>query len=223
MPKTKSNPTKSASKTAKTTRAASKRSAKETKPKEKKSTSSKSKKVATPKVETLKEDDKKPQTIPHLTKDSLTKEDVLSQFDDLVGMITQHISQIKGNKQHVTPKVLRELIKNVKVVRKNSSKLMRKSKVSKASNPNSGFLKPVKFSKEISVFTGWDMSETKSRVDVTKYLCNYIKENDLQNPEDRRQILVDDKLSKLLKYNPKKESEPLTYYRLQTYLKIHLS
>ena len=69
-------------------------------------------------------------------------------------------------------------------------------------------------------FTGWNQKDLKSRVDVTKYICNYIKDNDLQNPSDRRQILADSKLSKLLKYDSK-TSDPLTYYKIQTYMKPH--
>ena len=70
-------------------------------------------------------------------------------------------------------------------------------------------------------FTGWNVDEPKSRVDITKYICSYIKDNNLQNPEDRRQILADSKLSKLLRYDPKKETEPLTYFRIQSCLKSH--
>ena len=55
---------------------------------------------------------------------------------------------------------------------------------------------------------------------ITKYICNYIKEHDLQNPKDRRQIKADPKLSKLLNYDSKRD-DPLTYYRLQTHMKRH--
>ena len=83
------------------------------------------------------------------------------------------------------------------------------------------FLKPVKISKELAKFTGWDPAVEKSRVDVTKYICNYIKDNNLQNPTDRRQIQVekDPKFKKLLEFDS--GSGVLTYYSLQTYLKKH--
>jgi chromatin remodeling complex protein RSC6 len=88
-------------------------------------------------------------------------------------------------------------------------------------NTSSGFLKPVKISKEMSKFTGWDTKELKSRVDVTKFLCNYIREHKLQNEGDKRQINPDQKLQKLLNYDPKTSTQPLTYYHLQTLLKSH--
>jgi chromatin remodeling complex protein RSC6 len=72
-------------------------------------------------------------------------------------------------------------------------------------------------------FTGWNHDELKSRVDVTKYICKYIRDNNLQNPEDRRQIIADKKLAKLLDFNPEKDDKPLTYYRIQTYMKKHFT
>jgi hypothetical protein len=85
-------------------------------------------------------------------------------------------------------------------------------------------LKPVHISKELAKFTGWDHNELRSRVDVTKYICNYIKEKNLQDPTDKRNIRVEDdgNLKKLLKYDGK-DKKPLTYYRLQTYLKSHFT
>jgi chromatin remodeling complex protein RSC6 len=89
------------------------------------------------------------------------------------------------------------------------------------SNVSSGFLKPVNISKEIAKFTGWGAHEKKSRVDVTKFLCNYIRENNLQNEKDKRQIKPDNKLAKLLNYDEKTAEQPLTYFHLQALLKHH--
>jgi chromatin remodeling complex protein RSC6 len=94
-------------------------------------------------------------------------------------------------------------------------------KSTRKNNTNSGFLKPVKISKEMAKFTGWEANELRSRVDVTKMICDYIKKNNLQNPSDRRQIMADTKLSKLLNYDSKKDTEPLTYYRIQSFMKPH--
>ena len=64
------------------------------------------------------------------------------------------------------------------------------------------------------------MNEKKSRVDVTRFICAYIKEHELQNPKDKRYILPDEKLTKLLNYDGVK---PVRYCDLQTYLKSHYS
>ena len=124
-------------------------------------------------------------------------------------------------------KFLRTLNKRLKSLKAQVARIKQRSStkvVSTNSNSaNSGFLKPVKISSDMAKFTGWDPSELKSRVDVTKFLCNYIRENNLQNPNDKRQIIPDVKLSKLIKYDSKKEAEPLRYYSLQKFLKPHFT
>jgi len=67
-------------------------------------------------------------------------------------------------------------------------------------------------------FTGMDGEV--SRVDVTKFICEYIKSNNLQNPEDRRKIIPDTKLSKLLNLK-KEDTDDFRYYNIQTHLSAH--
>jgi len=55
-----------------------------------------------------------------------------------------------------------------------------------------------------------------SRVDVTKAICNYVKEKNLQNPADRRQFTPDEKLATLLGVK-----EVITYYTLQKHIQKH--
>ena len=98
--------------------------------------------------------------------------------------------------------------------------LKSKTKTTRNKNTSSGFMKPVKISSEMALFTSWDHSMLYSRVDVTKYLCNYIKTNSLQNPEDKRQILCDEKLASLLKVDVNSET-PLTYPGLQQHIQQH--
>ena len=80
-------------------------------------------------------------------------------------------------------------------------------------------MKPVDISSEMRKFTGWD-EEPKSRVQVTKYICDYIKENDLQNPADRRQIRPNAQLKKILRLKGE-QKDPLTYYTLQKHIQHH--
>jgi chromatin remodeling complex protein RSC6 len=94
-------------------------------------------------------------------------------------------------------------------------------KPKKRTNVNSGFLKQVAISKEMAKFIGCDPTELKSRVDVTKHICNYVKEHGLQNPNDKREIIPDAKLKKLLRVQ--KGDPALTYYRVQSKLKPHFS
>jgi upstream activation factor subunit UAF30 len=157
-------------------------------------------------------------------KKVLNKESIIKSFDDIINSIESEIESLReGDNKNKGIKFLRTITKRLKVLKNNSSKIIKQKKnnVKKSTNNNSGFLKPVKISKEMAKFTGWNVDEPKSRVDVTKFLCQYIRDNELQNPKDRRQIIADTKLSKLLKYDAKKENEPLTYYKVQTCLKPH--
>ena len=153
-----------------------------------------------------------------------TKESIVTGFEELITVIDDEIERLRESQQKSKGiKFLRSLGKKVKTLRGHAVRVMKqKQKTNRKNNTNSGFLKPVKISKEMASFTGWNPEILKSRVDVTKALCAYIKDNNLQNPEDRRQILADKKLTKLLEYN-KDTDKPLTYYRIQTYMKKHFS
>lgn len=154
-----------------------------------------------------------------------SKETVALEFDELITVIEEEIIRLRespGKAKGV--KFLRSLGKRIKTLRGHSVRVMKqKKKTNRKNNTNSGFLKPVQISKEMAKFTGWDHTELRSRVDVTKYICKYIREHDLQNPSDRRQILADKKLSKLLEYSADDDEKPLTYYRIQTYMKKHFT
>jgi upstream activation factor subunit UAF30 len=158
---------------------------------------------------------------PRTSKRRIGREELESQFDMLIERLIVELSDTKENKHRkVGVRVWNDVLKDVKRLKSSSLKAMKKPKKQGTSNNASGFMKPVKISEEMAEFTGWDPSELKSRVDVTKHLCQYIKEHDLQNPKDRRQIIADDKLQKLLGTDDKDES-PLTYYYLQRKIQPH--
>jgi hypothetical protein len=79
-----------------------------------------------------------------------------------------------------------------------------------------GFLKPVRISESVAKFTGLVVDQLHSRVEITKRFCQYIKEKNLQNPADRRQILPDDELRTVLNYEG--TPSPLTYFGMQNLL-----
>ena len=151
-----------------------------------------------------------------------TKESVLEHFGCMLEDVEAkllHYRETKERGEHV--KFLRGLAKRMKNLRTKTTRVIGKKSVKRRSNGQSGFLKPVAISKEMAKFTGWVPAELKSRVDVTKFICNYIKEHNLQNPQDKREIFPDAKLHKLL--NIKSGDPPLTYYRIQSYMKHHFN
>ena len=196
-------------------------------PRAKKKTTTTKTKKAVQAVEAVEEVvEEVPVTVPTTKKRRTpTRDSVLAELDELISFVDTEISSIReGNTKNKGIKFLRSINKRVKTIKNHAGRVMKqKTRTNRSGNQNSGFLKPVTISKEMAKFTGWNPSDLKSRVQVTKYICDYIKENNLQNPEDRREIRPDSKLRKLLKFDAKKASAPLRYYSLQTYLKPHFS
>jgi upstream activation factor subunit UAF30 len=152
----------------------------------------------------------------------VTRESVDTDFDSLVSQLLADSDALKETgKDSKTVRLLRQIAKRVRQLKTDSARVSKqKTRTTRPSNTSSGFMKAVKISKEMAKFTNWNHEELYTRVAVTKELCQYIKENDLQNPEDRRQILPDEKLAKLLAYDGKKD-KPLTYYYLQQKIQPH--
>lgn len=82
--------------------------------------------------------------------------------------------------------------------------------------PPSGFAKPALLSKELCDFLGVAQGAEEARTWVTRKLNEYIKLNNLQNPENKKFIIPDAKLKALLKID---DSESLSYFNLQRYMK----
>ena len=154
------------------------------------------------------------------SRKTVDRDTVLEEFDTLITSVDAEIESLRQNsKGSGNVKFLRSLNKNIKNLRTQTSRVMKKKKTERKNNTTSGFLKPVAISNEMAKFTGWDASELRSRVEVTKYICDYIKEHNLQNPDDRREIRPDNKLQKLLGVSS--DDDSLKYYSLQTHLKKH--
>ena len=82
----------------------------------------------------------------------------------------------------------------------------------------SGFAKPTLMSNELCAFLGEAPGTEMARTEVTKYLTTYIKQNNLQNQANKRIILPDDKLTALLNVT---DTDEVTYFNLQKYMKVH--
>jgi chromatin remodeling complex protein RSC6 len=153
-------------------------------------------------------------------KELAMRKNILDEFENIINMLNLEIQNCRESSSKTTNvKFLRLLNKNIKSLQTQCVRVMKQKNITVRQNNNSGFQKPVKLSSELAKFTGWSENELKSRVDVTKYICDYIATNKLQNPQDKRQILPDSKLQKLLGINPEKSDKPLYYYGIQTYLK----
>ncbi len=65
------------------------------------------------------------------------------------------------------------------------------AKTSSSKPANAAFMKPVTPDAALAAVVG---AEPLPRTELTKKLWDYIKSNDLQNPENKREIIADDKL-----------------------------
>lgn len=160
---------------------------------------------------------------PKRTRRVVDRESVVRDFDSLLQTLEDRVEQLRStdakSRKNTGVKFVKSLTKSLRTLKKDTQKAMKmKRKTNRAKNSTSGFMKPVPISEEMIKFTGWEADAPKSRVDVTKFICNYIKENDLQKPADRRVILPDTKLKKILNHQ---EGENLTYYSLQKKIQHH--
>ena len=112
--------------------------------------------------------------------------------------------------------------KSVKQNNKATAKVL-KNRRKKERDPNapraeSGISRPTQISSELAKFLNEDVNNKVARTDVIKRIAVYVKEHQLENPENRRQIKPDAALQKLLKVSQKDE---VTYFNLQKHLAPH--
>ena len=99
---------------------------------------------------------------------------------------------------------------------KASSKRKRKA----GTRSPSGFVKPTRISDELAKFLSKPSGTEMARTDVTRDINKYIREHNLQDKANGRQINPDSKLSTLLKVG---KDEVLTYFNLQRYMSPHFA
>jgi upstream activation factor subunit UAF30 len=78
---------------------------------------------------------------------------------------------------------------------------------------NPALLKPLQPSKELAAVVG---SDPLPRPQVVSRVWDYIKQHDLQNPKNRREILADDKLKPIF------GKDKVTMFEMNRYLAQHL-
>lgn len=139
-------------------------------------------------------------------------ENLVEQFSTILTTLTAFRTQITTLQNQV--KVLE---KNVKKQMKTYEKEAKKHK-NKGNRKASGFAVGGPVSKELCNFMGKPTDSKLARTEVTQYLIQYIKDNNLQWAENRKIIKPDNKLKKLLK--PAK-NEDVTYFNLQKLMNKH--
>ena len=120
---------------------------------------------------------------------------------------------------------VKEIISIVKVVQKEYNKIQKQTnkKTKKASSSTgtrapSGFAKPTRISDQLCEFLGVSKGSSLARTEVTRVINTYIKQHNLQDPNDKRRIIPNAALRVILGL---KEGEVASYFTLQRLLKSH--
>jgi chromatin remodeling complex protein RSC6 len=141
-------------------------------------------------------------------KEEVPVENVLHVLVEKIGTLTALNKEIQS--------VLKQVVKEYEKVKKVVDKMQMKREKSRKSP--SGFAKPNKISNELCDFIGVPHGTEKSRTDITRYINNYVKEHNLNKPTNRRIILPDEKLKKILNV---KDDEEVTFFILQRLISHH--
>ena len=113
-----------------------------------------------------------------------------------------------------------KIINNVKQLDKKISKTIQKQNTNvptKFQKKPSGFAIPTQISKELSIFMNKKDGEKAARTEVTQYIIQYIKEKQLQNKENKQEIILDNNLGNLLNCG----TNTVTYFTIQKYMNQH--
>ena len=133
---------------------------------------------------------------------------LINELTDKIGSVQLELKSI----QQTLKLLVKEYDKQKKVI----AKVQKKRENAKKSP--SGFAKPCKISDELCTFVGIPFGSERSRTDITRYINAYVKEKELNNPENRREFFPDEKLKSILNVNDK---EKVTYFILQRLIAHH--
>jgi chromatin remodeling complex protein RSC6 len=140
---------------------------------------------------------------------NLTK--IIAKFDIIRNKISEQKNSLdEVNKEIKTfEKLINNFVKNY----------VKKETKPKKPRKKSGFALPVTLSDDLCEFMECEKGTKRARTQITKYLNLYIDENNLKNPENKRIIVPDAKLRKLL--GDEIEGVELTYFTIQKYMNKH--
>lgn len=168
-------------------------------------------------MEGLEQTTTEPTTEPTVTLDKeLTVNDTIAELVKTLTEEKKHFDEVLKN----TLSTLKNLQRDVKKMKP------KKRQPSTTTDPEqkrtSGLDKPVLVSQELRELLGIEDREYP-RSEVNSKVTAYIKENNLQNPENKREMVLDTTDPGLKLRDVLKPDQPLTFFNIQRYLKVHLS
>lgn len=149
-----------------------------------------------------------PATEPADDKADKTGENMINLLVDKMNNLATQLKEA----QNLIKLLAKEYDKQQKVIDKVQKKRQN------AKNSPSGFAKPNKISNELCDFIGVPYGTEKSRTDITRFINAYVKEHNLNKPDNRRFIIPDAKLKAILNV---KDGEEINYFILQKLISHH--
>ena len=144
---------------------------------------------------------------------------VQTRITQLQTIVSTLLTQVREVNKELTS-LQKDYAKEQRVWKRQQEKLMKKkAKSNKGNAHHSGIAKPAYISKELCSFIGVNADTKMARTEVIKFIDKYIKDHKLQDAKNKKVIVPDAKLRKLLRSDPKKDE--VTYFNLQTYMKPH--
>ena len=144
-------------------------------------------------------------------------------YSNGIPVILTIFSQLKYNLKEQKKKLtnIALLLRHMETKINQIIKLNKKSFIKK-NIQNTGLTKKVEITQELSSFLNINKNTNNnklSRTFVTKFISNYIKENNLQDINNKRIIVPNKELKVLLDYNDTNKN--LTFFNIQKLLKKH--
>jgi chromatin remodeling complex protein RSC6 len=145
----------------------------------------------------------------------------VSDVEALSARLTAELESFRAYKQTLSDLAkemtarMETLVKDAQRVLKKAGKGRRRRAPAEGATSTrkpTGFHSPMSVTEELCTFLSKPAGTKFSRTDVTNEINAYIRANNLQNPEDKRQIIPDARLRTLLRLTP---DQTLTYFNLQ--------
>lgn len=136
-------------------------------------------------------------------------------FFSLNKLISPFLTVPEENEQHIVDQYVKEHLQEALLAAETSKRKRKRDKGATSSHRGESLQKPLKLSSVLSQICGG--AEYLSRCEVVKKIWEYIKERELQNPNDKRMIICDDLLKQLFE-----DKEQVNSFHISKYLSPHL-
>ncbi len=145
--------------------------------------------------------------------ETIYSDELTEQFENVIETINTFKSSINALQTQIKfleKGVRRELYQVHKTIKKKKT----------GNKKPSGFATPSPISKELCNFMGIEPNSEIARTVVTRHIIQYIRDNNLQYPENKRIIIPDKKLATLLNVEDDNQTV-VTYFNIQRFMNKH--